>query len=249
MVARWTWFRTVTRAVAPRFPVCTADRWAGPGPCCLRSRSTANCLLPGLILAGTGLGITSTGLASAALSAVEPARAGSAVSRSGRAVRRVGAGWPVWIAVTAVCVLWLIPTAGTVITSFRTSPAANSSGWWRALATPFDTDQFTLSNYRFAWTGGMASAYLNSIAVTLPAVALPVLLAAFAAYALIFMRMPGAGVWYVLIVSLLIVPTLIALAPLLRLESEVGIAGRTPRAGQAMSCRPSFRVRGRRPPS
>ena len=147
------------------------------------------------------------------------------VSRSGRAVRWGGAGWPVWIAVTAVCVLWLIPTAGTVITSFRTSDAANSSGWWRALATPFDTGQFTLSNYRFAWTGGMASAYLNSIAVTLPAVALPVLLAAFAAYALTFMRMPGAGVWYGLIVSLLIVPTLIALAPLLRLESEVGIVG------------------------
>ncbi len=126
---------------------------------------------------------------------------------------------------TAVCVLWAIPTAGTVITSFRTSQAANSSGWWRALITPFDTDQFTLLNYRFAWAGGMASSYLNSIAVTLPAVALPVLLAAFAAYALIFMRMPGAGVWYGLIVSLLIVPTLIALAPLLRLESDVGIVG------------------------
>jgi membrane protein implicated in regulation of membrane protease activity len=97
-----------------------------------------------------------------------------------------------------------------VITSFRTSDAANSSGWWRALTAPFDTDQYTLSNYRFAWTGGMASAYLNSIAVTSPAVALPVLLAAFAAYALIFMRMPGAGVWYGLIVSLLIVPALAA---------------------------------------
>src|SRR3954452_22625944 len=35
-------------------------------------------LLPGLILAGVGLGVTSTGLASAALSAVEPARAGMA---------------------------------------------------------------------------------------------------------------------------------------------------------------------------
>jgi hypothetical protein len=35
-------------------------------------------LLPGLILAGIGLGTTSTGLASAALSAVEPAHAGIA---------------------------------------------------------------------------------------------------------------------------------------------------------------------------
>jgi alpha-glucoside transport system permease protein len=149
----------------------------------------------------------------------------SLVSRSGRPVRRGGTGWPVRIAVTAVCVLWLIPTAGTVITSFRTSEAANSSGWWRALTTPFDTGQYTLLNYRFAWTGGMASSYLNSIAVTLPAVALPVLLAAFAAYALTFMRMPGADVWYGLIVSLLIVPTLIALPPLLRIESDLGIVG------------------------
>jgi predicted MFS family arabinose efflux permease len=40
--------------------------------------STWPVLLPGLILAGIGLGITSTGLASAALSAVEPACAGMA---------------------------------------------------------------------------------------------------------------------------------------------------------------------------
>jgi ABC-type glycerol-3-phosphate transport system permease component len=77
--------------------------------------------------------------------------------------------------VTVVCLLWVIPTAGTVISSFRTSDAANSSGWWRALTTPLDTGQYTLLNYRFAWTGGMASAYLNSLAVTLPAVALPIM--------------------------------------------------------------------------
>jgi alpha-glucoside transport system permease protein len=71
----------------------------------------------------------------------------------------------------------------------------------------------------------MASSYLNSVAVTLPAVALPVLLAAFAAYALTFMLMPGAGVWYGLIVSLLIVPTLVVLPSLLRIESDVGIVG------------------------
>jgi EmrB/QacA subfamily drug resistance transporter len=44
----------------------------------LTAASTWLVLLPGLILAGAGLGITSTGLASAALSAVEPARAGMA---------------------------------------------------------------------------------------------------------------------------------------------------------------------------
>src|SRR5512132_3412914 len=44
----------------------------------LTATSTWLVLLPGLILAGIGLGITSTGLASAALAAVPPARAGMA---------------------------------------------------------------------------------------------------------------------------------------------------------------------------
>src|SRR5262245_9512918 len=46
-------------------------------------------LLPGLILAGIGLGITSTALASAALSAVEPARAGMAAGLT-NTLRQVG---------------------------------------------------------------------------------------------------------------------------------------------------------------
>src|SRR3954466_14853457 len=44
----------------------------------LNATSTWPVLLPGLILAGAGLGVTSTALASAALAAVEPARAGMA---------------------------------------------------------------------------------------------------------------------------------------------------------------------------
>jgi EmrB/QacA subfamily drug resistance transporter len=44
----------------------------------LTATSTWPVLLPGLILAGAGLGVTSTALASAALAAVEPARAGMA---------------------------------------------------------------------------------------------------------------------------------------------------------------------------
>jgi EmrB/QacA subfamily drug resistance transporter len=44
----------------------------------LTASSTWLALLPGLVFAGVGLGITSTGLASAALAAVEPARAGMA---------------------------------------------------------------------------------------------------------------------------------------------------------------------------
>ena len=77
--------------------------------------------------------------------------------RAAQSSRRRRTEWPVRIAVAVLCLLWAIPTAGTVITSFRTSDAANSSGWWRALTAPLDTSQYTLLNYRFAWTGGMAT--------------------------------------------------------------------------------------------
>src|SRR3954462_13133932 len=63
---------------------------AGPAAMAhLSAASTWPVLLPGLILAGAGLGITSTALASAALAAVEPARAGM-VSGVVNTLRQVG---------------------------------------------------------------------------------------------------------------------------------------------------------------
>jgi EmrB/QacA subfamily drug resistance transporter len=55
----------------------------------LTATSSWRVLLPGLILAGIGLGITSTGLASAALSAVAPAHAGMAAGLT-NTLRQVG---------------------------------------------------------------------------------------------------------------------------------------------------------------
>jgi predicted MFS family arabinose efflux permease len=55
----------------------------------LTATSTWLVLVPGLILAGIGLGITSTALASAALAAVEPARAGMAAGLT-NTLRQVG---------------------------------------------------------------------------------------------------------------------------------------------------------------
>src|SRR3954468_16947160 len=55
----------------------------------LTATSTWPVLLPGLILAGAGLGVTSTALASAALAAVEPARAGMAAGMV-NTLRQVG---------------------------------------------------------------------------------------------------------------------------------------------------------------
>jgi alpha-glucoside transport system permease protein len=92
----------------------------------------------------------------------------------------------------ALCLLWLIPTLGILVTSFRTLDAVNSSGWWTVFSWPPDLGQLSAASYRQAWSGGMAVSFLNSLAVTLPAVAIPVMIAGLAAYAFAFLRFRAA---------------------------------------------------------
>ncbi|PID36959.1 MAG: alpha-glucoside ABC transporter permease [Rhodobacterales bacterium] len=86
--------------------------------------------------------------------------------------------------------------------------------------------QFTLNNYRhvlFSGEGGMLKAFYTTLAVALPATLLPLLLAAFAAYALAWMVFPGRALLLAAIVGLLVMPLQLALIPLLRLHLELGI--------------------------
>jgi alpha-glucoside transport system permease protein len=130
-------------------------------------------------------------------------------------------GWFVRIAVLAIVVLWLIPTVGVLITSFRPEGLVDSTGWWTALAHPFDTTQWTLDNYRLALdTGGFGSAFLNSLAVAIPATVIPITIAAFAAYAFSWMEFRGRYLMFILVVGLLVVPLQMALIPVLRLYSQ-----------------------------
>jgi alpha-glucoside transport system permease protein len=135
------------------------------------------------------------------------------------------AGPVVKLVMAVLCVLWLTPTIGIIVTSFRTADAANTSGWWTVITSPLDLDQYTLAGYRQAWSGGMANSFLNSMAVTLPAVVIPILVAGFAAYAFTFMTFPGRDLLFSLVVALLIVPVQVALTPLVRLYGDLGLMG------------------------
>ena len=129
------------------------------------------------------------------------------------------------LVVVALCVLWLVPTIGILLTSVRTPDAVNSSGWWTMFRPPFDPSQLTFASYRQAWNMGMGFSFLNSLAVTLPAVAIPVVIAGTAAYAFTFLRFPGRDALFVVIVGLLIVPNQVALAPLLAFYGSVDLIG------------------------
>jgi alpha-glucoside transport system permease protein len=232
--------------------------------------------------------------------------------------KKSGLTWAVHISVVLLVALWLFPTVGLFISSFRTADQIATSGWWNALFTqeqnlvlrtaapseqrregdlyvvqgnlfgdnaggtisawgvssraiseyePGDTapidngeitvqangdyrlespteltgsrgervfvtasapPEFTLGNYeRVLFSGSttdsMAKAFFNTLTVTIPATVIPIVIAAFAAYALAWMRFPGRALLIAIVVALLVVPLQLALIPLLRLHLGIGI--------------------------
>ena len=231
-------------------------------------------------------------------------------------------GWAVNISVVALVLLWIFPTVGLFVSSFRTADQISATGWWKALfpteqivqqrtadpdeeridlgggryavegnffgegGSPEDISawgtssrdvsaygpgdlaemgegetmtvdaagnyrwegddeqisgrgqrvfvtttvppEFTTANYeRVLFSGdrtdSMARAFFNTLTVTIPATIIPILVAAFAAYALAWMDFPGRALLIAAIVALLVVPLQLALIPLLKFHNQIGI--------------------------
>lgn len=123
---------------------------------------------------------------------------------------------PFSIVVMAIlAILWSIPTLGLLVTSFRTRIDAAGSGWWTALFNPFGTG-WTSDNYRSVFDQqDMGAGFINSVVVAVPATIIPIMFAAFAAYAFTFMNFRGKDVLFIAIVAVMVVPIQVAFQPLL----------------------------------
>lgn len=221
--------------------------------------------------------------------------------------------WAVHLATAALVLLWVLPTLGLLVSSFRDADQIAASGWWRSLfsseqniiyrtadvqtqvqqgdlwvlqgnvfdggkgevqsfgitsrapsdfapgtaapmkdgmaaqveangdyritapvafegrsprlfVTSLTPPRFTLANYsKVLFAEGIGRAFLNTMTVTIPATVIPILIAAFAAYALAWMEFPGRALLIAAIVGLLVVPLQLSLIPLLRLHNSIGI--------------------------
>jgi alpha-glucoside transport system permease protein len=129
------------------------------------------------------------------------------------------------LTVIALIIVWTVPTIGLFITSFRDKQAISNSGWWTVFTNP--QGAFTLDNYEKVLFGGdgLATAFLNTLAVTVPAVVIPILIAAFAAYGFAWMSFPGRRILFITVVALLVVPLQIALIPVLKAYLAIDLNG------------------------
>ncbi|MGB3407944.1 MAG: carbohydrate ABC transporter permease [Jannaschia sp.] len=217
------------------------------------------------------------------------------------------------VSVVLLVILWLVPTVGLLVSSFRDRDAISNSGWWNA---PFATEQnfavgtegdfsrgpdgwvltgnvfgdtgsgtitafggqradptafepgttgelvrgrtlameangdfryvdpgdeapgrnpsiyfatsvpptFSTDNYEtILYSNGMDTAFINTLTVTIPATIIPILIGAFAAYALAWMDFPFRGTIIAIVVGLLVVPLQLALVPMLTFHNQIGI--------------------------
>ncbi len=115
-----------------------------------------------------------------------------------------------------IAVLWTVPTLGLFISSFRPRDQILTSGWWEFFLNP----QVTGENYVDVLQSGttqltMIESFVNSIAITIPATIIPLMIAAMAAYAFAWIDFKGRNFLFIFIFALQIVPIQMALVPLL----------------------------------
>jgi alpha-glucoside transport system permease protein len=133
---------------------------------------------------------------------------------------------PLHLIIIFLALIWLIPTVGLLVSSFRPAGEIATTGWWTAFANP---DQFTTELYQEALSRqNMGRSFVNSLFISIPATIIPIMVAAFAAYAFSWMDFPGRTTIFVLVVALLVVPLQMTFIPILRAYTQAGLTGTFP---------------------
>ncbi len=154
------------------------------------------------------------------------ARRESAVSRSVSALDNLGyrlQRLPLHLVIIILCAIWIVPTLGMVINSFRSIGDMNSAGWWTTLFPPHG---FTLASYQQVLAiEEVPTSILYSVLITIPATVIQLTIATMGAYAFAWMKFPGRNLFFIVIVGLMVVPIQMTLIPVLQIFKLLHVNG------------------------
>jgi alpha-glucoside transport system permease protein len=137
---------------------------------------------------------------------------------SGRIVKAINRT-PIHIALALIGLIWLAPTIGLLVTSFRPRGDIQATGWWETLSTL----RFTTENYSAVLGAqGMLGAFVNNLIISIPSTLIPLTIASMAAYAFSWVKFPFRDGLFLIVVALLMVPAQVAFIPLLNIFKPLG---------------------------
>jgi len=116
-----------------------------------------------------------------------------------------------------VALVWLVPTLGLLVTSFRPRSDIQATGWWDIADL-----HLTLENYRLVFESqGMLHAFMNTVFIAVPSTFLPLAICSLAAYAFSWVRFPFRDTLFLIVVTFLLVPVQVAFIPLLTMFRDL----------------------------
>jgi alpha-glucoside transport system permease protein len=149
----------------------------------------------------------------------EPQSAVGERTRSARIVRALNRT-PIHIALGLIALIWLAPTVGLLVTSFRPRSDIQVTGWWES----FLQFRYTFENYATVLTSqNMLTFFWNTVLIAVPSTIIPVTLASMAAYAFSWLNFPFRDGIFLLVVALLMIPIQVAFIPLLKMFAPTGL--------------------------
>src|SRR5207237_8299430 len=132
--------------------------------------------------------------------AVRPRSAVSVIDRFGAGLQRL----PLHIVIIIFCAIWVVPTVGMIINSFRSVSDMGVAGWWTTL---FPLHGFTFASYQQVLAiEGVAPSIVSSVLITIPATVIQLTIATMGAYAFAWMKFPGKNLFFIVTVGLMVVP-------------------------------------------
>jgi alpha-glucoside transport system permease protein len=151
---------------------------------------------------------------------LEAPRVGTEESAAARAVRFLSKT-PVYLLLTFLGLLWLVPTLGLFFTSLLSPGEITTAGWWEVLSKPSEA---TFENYSSIFDNeDITSAIWTTLWIAIGGTILPIIVAALAAYAFAWLEFPGRDWLFLVVVALLVVPIQMALIPIFSLYNDLGL--------------------------